>query len=87
MQDILKLKVSGPSRVNDYLQLTFPKSSAINTISGVNMTTRRQMLKIKVSPFRLTSLSFLILLLQGMSEAKVEKIKVSRKYRRDLMYR
>ena len=45
------------------------------------------MLKIKVSPFRLTSLSFLILLLQGMSEAKVEKIKVSRKYRRDLMYR
>ncbi|OSD03218.1 hypothetical protein PYCCODRAFT_252015 [Trametes coccinea BRFM310] len=42
--------------VQDILKL---KSAAINTVSGVNMTTRRQMLKIK-----------------GMSEAKVEKIKV-----------
>ncbi|KAJ8597596.1 hypothetical protein M405DRAFT_389184 [Rhizopogon salebrosus TDB-379] len=42
--------------VQDILKL---KSAAINTVSGVVMTTRRQLLKIK-----------------GMSEAKVEKIKV-----------
>lgn len=35
------------------------KSAALNTVSGVNMTPRRQLLKIK-----------------GLSEAKVEKIKV-----------
>ncbi|KAF9015603.1 putative DMC1 protein [Cyathus striatus] len=43
--------------VQDILKL---KAAAINTVFGVNMTTRRQMLKIKV---------------EGMSEAKVEKIK------------
>ncbi|KIM88639.1 hypothetical protein PILCRDRAFT_233696 [Piloderma croceum F 1598] len=46
--------------VQDILKL---KSAAINTVSGVNMTTRRQMLKIK-----------------GMSEAKVDKIKVRKLY-------
>ena len=51
VQDILKLKVclhihhiqTLPQR-----RLNF-KSAAINTIFGVSMTTRRQMLKIKVS--------------------------------------
>ena len=36
-----------------------PQAASLNTVSGVNMTPRRQLLKIK-----------------GLSEAKVEKIKV-----------
>ncbi|KAI6110822.1 Rad51-domain-containing protein [Pisolithus croceorrhizus] len=46
--------------MQDILKL---KSAAINTVSGVVMTTRRQLLKIK-----------------GMSEAKVEKIKVGEQH-------
>ncbi|KAJ7057224.1 hypothetical protein C8F01DRAFT_346778 [Mycena amicta] len=41
--------------------ITKLKAAAINTVSGVVMTTRRQMMKIK-----------------GMSEAKVDKVKVRR---------
>ena len=37
------------------------KSAAINTVSGVNMTTRRQLLKIKVVP--LLSVRVMIVLL------------------------
>ncbi|TBU49891.1 Rad51-domain-containing protein [Dichomitus squalens] len=55
--------------VQDILKL---KSAAINTVSGVNMTTRRQLLKIKVMSFTSGFDSIV-----GMSEAKVEKIKGS----------
>lgn len=52
------------------------KAAAINTVSGVNMTTRRHMLKIKVYAGLVNPCRGLIqALLQGMSEAKVEKIK------------
>ena len=47
MQDILKLKVACflfPVENS----LTCTQAAAINTVSGVNMTTRRQLLKIKV---------------------------------------
>jgi len=32
-----------------WLHLTIPQAAAINTVYGVSMTTRRQMLKIKVN--------------------------------------
>lgn len=46
-------------KVSEPLSSIMSKSAALNTVSGVNMTPRRQLLKIK-----------------GLSEAKVEKIKV-----------
>ena len=57
-------------------RLTAGQAAAINTVSGVNMTTRRQMLKIKVSPHCPRVINLCRHILQGMSEAKVEKIKV-----------
>ncbi|ETW87057.1 hypothetical protein HETIRDRAFT_413401 [Heterobasidion irregulare TC 32-1] len=59
MQDIIKLK-----------------AAAITTVSGVNMTTRRQMLKLKVLYHScLYAMTLNLGSPQGMSEAKVEKIK------------
>ncbi|KAL9716514.1 hypothetical protein Ac2012v2_000962 [Leucoagaricus gongylophorus] len=62
--------------VQDILKL---KSAAINTVSGVNMTTRRQLLKIKVDRAHIYTCTYSLLnffwSIQGMSEAKVEKIK------------
>jgi hypothetical protein len=57
------------------------KAAAINTVSGVNMTTRKQMLKIKVGTYLASgrdggNYSHNSASRQGMSEAKVEKIKV-----------
>jgi hypothetical protein len=56
VQDILKLKARFSRRVSCFCRLyAFPiKSAAINTVSGVNMTTRRQMLKIKASRLSMT---------------------------------
>ena len=48
MQDILKLKVRIYSALKDTHISDRSQSAAINTVSGVNMTTRRQLLKIKV---------------------------------------
>lgn len=54
------------------------KAAAINTVSGVSMTTRKQMLKIKVGTYLAVPSNYLHNSgsHQGMSEAKVEKIKV-----------
>ncbi|KAI6014029.1 Rad51-domain-containing protein [Pisolithus microcarpus] len=57
--------------MQDILKL---KSAAINTVTGVGMTTRRQLLKIKVCP-TFSVARFDTWCGQGMSEAKVEKIK------------
>jgi hypothetical protein len=81
MQDILKLKVCFDLVVTGPItNLWYFKAAAINTVSGVNMTTRRQMLKIKVGTYLRSGHggndSHNSVLHQGMSEAKVEKIKV-----------
>lgn len=57
--------------MQDILKL---KGAAINTVSGVVMTTRRNLLKIKVCCSS-SIVRFDTWRSQGMSEAKVEKIK------------
>jgi hypothetical protein len=56
------------------------EAAAISTVSGVNMTTRKQMLKIKVNVCLSVTTGIVTYTIvdarQGMSEAKVEKIKV-----------
>lgn len=48
MQDILKLKVRTSRSKHPCILIAIVQSAAINTVFGVSMTTRRQMLKIKV---------------------------------------
>ena len=80
VQDITKLKVRlTEPKLTPYASVSDLdlQSAAINTIFGVIMTTRRQMLKIKVMLSHI-SLRFSAInraYNQGMSEAKVEKIK------------
>jgi hypothetical protein len=53
VQDILKLKVRSYAHIHPSCLTDRVQSAAIHTVSGVNMTTRRQLLKIKVRRCRI----------------------------------
>ena len=53
------------------------QAASLNTVSSVHMTSKRNLLKIKARTRRLSIPSHVLTIIQGLSDAKVDKIKVS----------